>query len=90
MLSYKMPERPQVADPDRHQGTQAAARAGGRDPHRARHRRRPVVVHVPGPAKAAAAAAAAPPPGLGFWPRLVYLFTGKAPGWGRCRTGAGS
>ena len=39
VLSYKMPERPQVADPDRHARHQAGARTGRRHPDRAGHRR---------------------------------------------------
>jgi len=75
-LSYKMPERPQVADPA---GTKAEK------PHlepaavvpTAPATSAPVVVHAPA-AHAEPALAAKPPAGLGFWARLVYLFTGKA------------
>src|SRR4051812_8913480 len=75
-LSYKMPERPQVGDPP---GTRAEKPQ--RDPAAAVPTApttvAPVIVHAPVPA--AAAAPAAPPAGLGFWARLAYLFTGKAP-----------
>jgi len=76
-LSYKMPERPPVADPSgtkQEKPQQEPAAVVPTVPATPA----PVVVHVPSPA-AAAAAPAAPPAGLGFWARLVYLFTGNAP-----------
>jgi ribonuclease E len=76
-LSYKMPERPQVADPSgtkEHKPQLEPAAVVPTAPATVA----PVVVHVPAPA-AAAQAPLAPPPGLGFWARLTYLFSGKAP-----------
>ena len=49
----------------------------------------PVVVHVPVAAGRPRPSARRPPANLGFWARLVYLFTGKAPGCRRRRAGAG-
>jgi ribonuclease E len=77
-LSYKMPERPQVADPSgtkEHKPQLEPAAVVPTAPATAA----PVVVHVPVPAAAATQAVVGPPPGLGFWARLAYLFTGKAP-----------
>ena len=76
-LSYKMPERPQVADPSGTKPEKPQLEPAAVIPT-APATAAPVVVHVPVPA-AAAAAVAAPPVGLGFWQRLAYLFTGKAP-----------
>src|SRR5687767_8196645 len=75
-LSYKMPERPQVADPSGTKPEKPQLEPAAVIPT-APATSAPVVVHVPAPA--AAAAVAAPPAGLGFWARLAYLFTGKAP-----------
>jgi ribonuclease E len=78
-LSYKMPERPQVADPAGTRDVKPVLEPAAVIPT-APATSAPVVVHVPVPAAAAVAAApAAPPDGLGFWARLAYLFTGKAP-----------
>src|SRR5262245_21026597 len=77
VLSYKMPVAPTVADPSgtkQEKPQQEPAAVVPTAPATAA----PVVVHAPAPA-AAAAAVAAPPSGLGFWARLVYLFTGNAP-----------
>ena len=76
-LSYKMPERPAVADPSGTKQEKPQLEPAAVVPT-APATSAPVVVHVPAPA-AAAAAVAAPPAGLGFWARLVYLFTGDAP-----------
>src|SRR3954467_3885930 len=76
VLSYKMPAPPAVADPSgtkQEKPQQEPAAVVPTAPATAA----PVVVHVPLPAPAAAPAA--PPAGLGFWARLAYLFTGKAP-----------
>jgi ribonuclease E len=81
VLSYKMPERPQVADPSGTRDVKPVLEPAAVIPT-APTTSAPVVVHVPVPAAAAAvvaAAPAAPPAGLGFWARLAYLFTGKAP-----------
>ncbi len=75
-LSYKMPERPAVADPSGTKQEKPQLEPAAVVPT-APATSAPVVVHVPAPA--AAAAVAAPPAGLGFWARLVYLFTGNAP-----------
>jgi ribonuclease E len=78
-LSYKMPERPQVADPSGTKPEKPQLEPAAVIPT-APATSAPVVVHVPVPAAAAATATvAAPPAGLGFWQRLAYLFTGKAP-----------
>jgi ribonuclease E len=76
ILSYKMPERPQVADPTGTRDVKPVLEPAAVVPT-APTTSAPVVVHVPVPA-AAAAAPAAPPTGLGFWARLAYLFTGRA------------
>ncbi|HLA71905.1 MAG TPA: Rne/Rng family ribonuclease, partial [Steroidobacteraceae bacterium] len=78
ILSYKMPERPQVADPTGTRDVKPVLEPAAVVPT-APTTSAPVVVHVPVPAAAAAAAPAAPPAGLGFWARLAYLFTGNAP-----------
>jgi ribonuclease E len=78
VLSYKMPERPQVADPTGTRDVKPVLEPAAVVPT-APTTSAPVVVHVPVPAAAAAAAPAAPPAGLGFWARLAYLFTGNAP-----------
>ena len=78
VLSYKMPERPQVADPTGTRDIKPVLEPAAVIPT-APATSAPVVVHVPVPAKDVAAAVAAPPVGLGFWARLAYLFTGKAP-----------
>jgi ribonuclease E len=75
-LSYKMPERPVVAEPSGTKPEKPQLEPAAVVPT-APATAAPVVVHVPAPA--AAAAVAAPPAGLGFWARLAYLFTGKAP-----------
>ncbi len=78
-LSYKMPERPPVADPTGTRDVKPVLEPAAVIPT-APATSAPVVVHVPAPAAVAATAAvAAPPAGLGFWARLAYLFTGKAP-----------
>jgi ribonuclease E len=78
-LSYKMPERPQVKDPSgtkEHKPQLEPAAVVPTAPATAA----PVIVHVPAPApEARAAKPVGPPPGLGFWARLGYLFTGKVP-----------
>ena len=78
VLSYKMPERPQVADPTGTRDVKPQLEPAAVIPT-APATSAPVVVHVPVAAKETAAAAKAPPANLGFWARLVYLFTGKAP-----------
>jgi ribonuclease E len=79
VLSYKMPERPTVADPSGTKQEKPQLEPAAVIPT-APTTAAPVIVHVPAPAAAAAAATpVAPPPGLGFWDRLMYLFTGKAP-----------
>ena len=71
-----MPERPQVAiRPAR--ATSSPCRTRGRVPT-APATSAPVVVHVPVPVKEVAAAVKTSA-NLGFWSRLVYLFTGSAP-----------
>src|SRR5688572_12611376 len=77
-LSYKMPERPQVADPTGTKQEKPQQEPAAVVPT-APATSAPVVVHVPAPAPVAAAAVAAPPAGLGFWQRLAYLFTGNTP-----------
>jgi ribonuclease E len=79
VLSYKMPERPQVADPTGTRDVKPVLEPAAVIPT-APATSAPVVVHVPVPAKETAAVAKAPAGNLGFWARLVYLFTGKAPG----------
>jgi ribonuclease E len=78
ILSYKMPERPAVADPSGTKQEKPQLEPAAVIPT-APTTAAPVIVHVPAPAAAAAAAPVAPPAGLGFWARLMYLFTGKAP-----------
>jgi len=78
LLSYKMPERPQVSDPTGTRDVKPVLEPAAVIPT-APATSAPVVVHVPAPVAAAPAAPAAPPAGLGFWARLAYLFTGKAP-----------
>jgi ribonuclease E len=77
-LSYKMPERPQVADPSGTKEHKPQLEPAAVIPT-APATSAPVVVHVPAPAAAVAQAPVGPPPGLGFWARLAYLFTGTAP-----------
>ena len=77
-LSYKMPERPAVADPSGTKPEKPQLEPAAVVPT-APATVAPVVVHVPAPAAAAAAAVVAPPAGLGFWARLAYLITGKTP-----------
>jgi ribonuclease E len=79
VLSYKMPERPQVADPTGTRDVKPVLEPAAVIPT-APATSAPVVVHVPVAAKEPAAVAKAPPGNLGFWDRLVYLFTGNAPG----------
>ncbi len=79
VLSYKMPERPQVADPTGTRDVKPVLEPAAVIPT-APATAAPVVVHVPAPVKEAVAAVKAPPVGLGFWARLAYLFTGDAPG----------
>ena len=78
VLSYKMPERPQVADPTGTRDIKPVLEPAAVIPT-APATSAPVVVHVPVPAKEAAVAAKTHPANLGFWSRLVYLFTGSAP-----------
>ena len=78
VLSYKMPERPQVADPTGTRDIKPVLEPAAVIPT-APATSAPVVVHVPVPAKEAAVAAKTHPANLGFWSRLVYLFTGNAP-----------
>ncbi len=78
-LSYKMPERPQVADPTGTKAEKPQLEPAAVIPT-APATVAPVVVHVPTPVPVAAAQAVAPPKNLGFWQRLVYLFTGDASG----------
>ncbi len=78
-LSYKMPERPAVADPSGTKQEKPQLEPAAVVPT-APATAAPVIVHVPTPApQAQAAKSVAPPTGLGFWDRLIYLFTGKAP-----------
>jgi ribonuclease E len=77
VLSYKMPVAPAVADPSGTKQEKPQLEPAAVIPT-APTTAAPVVVHVPA-AAAAPAAPAAPPPGLGFWARLAYLITGKAP-----------
>src|SRR6187431_47481 len=79
VLSYKMPERPQVADPTGTRDIKPVLEPAAVIPT-APATSAPVVVHVPVAAKETVAVAKAPPGNLGFWERLVYLFTGKTPG----------
>src|SRR6187397_2045179 len=78
VLSYKMPERPQVADPTGTRDIKPVLEPAAVIPT-APTTSAPVVVHVPVAAKETVAVAKAPPGNLSFWDRLVYLFTGKAP-----------
>jgi ribonuclease E len=78
VLSYKMPERPQVADPTGTRDVKPVLEPAAVIPT-APTTSAPVVVHVPVPAKETAVSVAAPPRGLGFWARLSYLFTGDVP-----------
>ncbi len=78
-LSYKMPERPAVADPSGTKQEKPQLEPAAVVPT-APATAAPVIVHVPTPApQAQAAKSVAPPAGLGFWDRLIYLFTGKSP-----------
>ena len=78
-LSYKMPERPAVVDPSGTKQEKPQLEPAAVVPT-APATAAPVIVHVPAPApQAPAAKVVAPPAGLGFWDRLVYLFTGKSP-----------
>src|SRR6187549_2969087 len=78
VLSYKMPERPQVADPAGTRDVKPVLEPAAVIPT-APTTSAPVVVHVPVPAKETVAPAPQHPADLGFWSRLVYLFTGSAP-----------
>jgi len=78
VLSYKMPERPQVADPTGTRDVKPVLEPAAVIPT-APATAAPVVVHVPVPVKESAAPVKAHPANLGFWSRLVYLFTGSAP-----------
>ena len=76
VLSYKMPVAPVVSDPSgtkQEKPQQEPAAVVPTAPTTAA----PVIVHVPAPAAAANVVVA--PTGLGFWQRLMYLFTGSAP-----------
>jgi ribonuclease E len=79
VLSYKMPERPQVKDPTgskEHKPQLEPAAVIPTAPATAA----PVIVHVPAPApEPREVKPVGPPPGLGFLARLGYLFTGKVP-----------
>jgi ribonuclease E len=77
VLSYKMPVAPAVSDPSGTKQEKPQLEPAAVIPT-APTTAAPVVVHVPA-ASAVPAAPVAPPPGLGFWARLAYLFTGKAP-----------
>src|SRR6187455_255587 len=77
-LSYKIPATPAVADPSGTKPEKPQLEPAAVIPT-APATSAPVVVHVPAAAKETAAVAKAPPGNLGFWDRLVYLFTGKAP-----------
>jgi ribonuclease E len=76
-LSYKMPVAPTVADPSGTKQEKPQLEPAAVVPITPATSA-PVVVHVPAPV-AAPQAPVGPPPGLGFWARLAYLFTGKAP-----------
>ncbi|HEX6636202.1 MAG TPA: Rne/Rng family ribonuclease [Steroidobacteraceae bacterium] len=76
VLSYKMPERPVVADPSGTKQEKPQQEPAAVVPT-APATPAPVVVHVPAPAAAANVVVA--PTGLSFWQRLAYLFTGKPP-----------
>mgnify|MGYP003693792751 CR=1 FL=1 len=78
VLSYKMPERPQVADPT---GTATSSRCSNLPPSSPLRRQlpRPWSCTFPCPPKEAAVAVKTHPANLGFWSRLAYLFTGSAP-----------
>jgi ribonuclease E len=78
VLSYKMPERPQVADPTGTRDIKPVLEPAAVIPT-APTTSAPVIVHVPVPAKETAAPVPTHPANLGFWSRLVYLFTGSAP-----------
>jgi ribonuclease E len=79
VLSYKMPAPPAVAEPSGTKQEKPQLEPAAVVPT-APASAAPVIVHVPAAAPVAAATAvAAPPSGLGFWSRLLYLFTGKAP-----------
>jgi ribonuclease E len=78
VLSYKMPERPQVADPTGTRDIKPVLEPAAVIPT-APATAAPVIVHVPVPAKETAAPVPTHPANLGFWSRLVYLFTGSAP-----------
>jgi len=75
-LSYKIPATPAVADPSGTKPEKPQLEPAAVIPS-APATAAPVIVHVPAPSPQAALAAS-PPAGLGFWARLVYLFTGKA------------
>jgi ribonuclease E len=78
VLSYKMPERPQVADPTGTRDVKPVLEPAAVIPT-APATAAPVVVHVPVPVKESAVAVKTHPANLGFWSRLIYLFTGAAP-----------
>ncbi|HEU4589524.1 MAG TPA: ribonuclease E/G, partial [Steroidobacteraceae bacterium] len=75
-LSYKMPERPTVADPSGTKQEKPQQEPAAVVPT-APSTPAPVIVHVPAPTAAANVVVA--PTGLSFMQRLAYLFTGKAP-----------
>src|SRR6187455_2011415 len=77
-LSYKIPATPAVADPSGTKPEKPQLEPAAVIPT-APATSAPVVVHVPAAAKETVAVAKAPPANLGFWSRLVYLFTGSAP-----------
>src|SRR6187402_2337492 len=78
VLSYKMPERPQLADPTGTRDVKPVLEPAAVIPT-APATSAPVIVHVPVPVKETPAPAPQHPANLGFWSRLVYLFTGSAP-----------
>jgi ribonuclease E len=78
VLSYKMPERPQVADPTGTRDIKPVLEPAAVIPT-APTTTAPVIVHVPVPAKEIVAPVKTHPANLGFWSRLVYLFTGSEP-----------
>ncbi len=77
-LSYKMPERPQIADPSGTRESKPQLEPAAVVPT-APATPAPIVVHVPAPAAPVAVrSAAADAPKRGFMSRLRYLFTGEA------------
>jgi ribonuclease E len=73
-LSYKMPERPQVADPSGTKPEKPQLEPAAVVPT-APATPAPIIVHVPTPVAAAAAAPPVEAAKLGFMSRLKYLFT---------------